>query len=171
MDIKEEILAQMDSALRPEFDKAIDNTIEGAFKEDVKTLGFMVASSIKCQWEVMKPHLFYAYCLGVKAQEAKAQAMPAKLVMELKAVITKALHANFAEWTEDQAEAVIEAIKQEGFAVVSHKDLLGLTVAINAVDMATHTESKTNEVREMWQDIALKLMALGEAQDSNNGIQ
>lgn len=73
MDIKEEILAQMDSALRPEFDKAIDNTIEGAFKEDVKTLGFMVANSIKCQWEVMKPHLFYAYCLGVKAQEAKAQ--------------------------------------------------------------------------------------------------
>ena len=76
MDIKEEILAQMDSALRPEFDKAIDNTIEGAFKEDVKTLGFMVANSIKCQWEVMKPHLFYAYCLGVKAQEAKAQAAP-----------------------------------------------------------------------------------------------
>lgn len=76
MDIKEEILAQMDSALRPEFDKAIDNTIEGAFKEDVKTLGFMVANSIKCQWEVMKPHLFYAYCLGVKAQEAKAQTVP-----------------------------------------------------------------------------------------------
>ncbi len=76
MDIKEEILAQMDSALRPEFDKAIDNTVEGAFKEDVKTLGFMVANSIKCQWEVMKPHLFYAYCLGVKAQEAKAQAVP-----------------------------------------------------------------------------------------------
>lgn len=79
MDIKEEILAQMDSALRPEFDKAIDNTIEGAFKEDVKTLGFMVANSIKCQWEVMKPHLFYAYCLGVKAQEAKAQTVPAQL--------------------------------------------------------------------------------------------
>ena len=81
MDIKEEILAQMDSALRPEFDKAIDNTIEGAFKEDVKTLGFMVANSIKCQWEVMKPHLFYAYCLGVKAQEAKAQAVPEGYVL------------------------------------------------------------------------------------------
>ncbi len=81
MGIKEEILAQMDSALRPEFDKAIDNTIEGAFKEDVKTLGFMVANSIKCQWEVMKPHLFYAYCLGVKAQEAKAQAVPEGVVL------------------------------------------------------------------------------------------
>lgn len=81
MDIKEEILAQMDSSLRPEFDKAIDNTIEGAFKEDVKTLGFMVANSIKCQWEVMKPHLFYAYCLGVKAQEAKAQTVPEGFVL------------------------------------------------------------------------------------------
>ncbi|MCO8069317.1 hypothetical protein NI468_02010 [Acinetobacter lwoffii] len=128
MDIKEEILAQMDSALRPEFDKAIDNTIEGAFKEDVKTLGFMVANSIKCQWEVMKPHLFYAYCLGVKAQEAKAQSVP------------------------------------EGFALVSQKDLLELTIAINAVDLATHTESKTNEVREMWQQVAIRLMALGGSQ-------
>ncbi len=81
MDIKEEILVQMDSALRPEFDKAIDNTIERAFEEDVKTLGFMVANSIKCQWEVMKPHLFYAYCLGVKAQEAKAQAVPEGFVL------------------------------------------------------------------------------------------
>ena len=91
--------------------------------------------------------------------------------MELKEVVKTAILRNSHEWGYEQAEAVIEAIKQEGFAVVSHKDLLGLTVAINAVDMATHTESKTNEVREMWQDIALKLMALGEAQDSNNGIQ
>lgn len=35
--------------------------------------------------------------------------------MELKAVITKAIQDNFSEFTEDQAEAVIEAIKQEGF--------------------------------------------------------
>ena len=91
--------------------------------------------------------------------------------MDIKEVIKTAILRNSHEWGDEQAEAVIEAIKQEGFAVVSHKDLLGLTVAINAVDMATHTESKTNEVREMWQDIALKLMALGEAQDSNNGIQ
>lgn len=64
-----------------------------------------------------------------------------------------------------QAQAV-----PEGFALVSQKDLLELTIAINAVDMATHTESKTNEVREMWQDIALKLMALGEAQDLSHGL-
>ena len=53
----------------------------------------------------------------------------------------------------------------EGFVVVNQKDLLELTIAINAVDLATHTESKTNEVREMWQQVALKLMALGTAQE------
>lgn len=53
----------------------------------------------------------------------------------------------------------------EGFVLVSHKDLLDLTVAINAVDLATHTDSKTNEVREIWQTIAIKLSSLGEAQE------
>ncbi|MEQ0923197.1 hypothetical protein ABLT40_05160 [Acinetobacter schindleri] len=38
--------------------------------------------------------------------------------MDIKEVITKALHANFSEFTEDQAEAVIEAIKQEGFVLI-----------------------------------------------------
>ena len=56
----------------------------------------------------------------------------------------------------------------EGFAAVSQKDLLELTIAINAVDLATHTESKTNEVREMWQQVALKLMALGISQEPAN---
>lgn len=56
----------------------------------------------------------------------------------------------------------------EGFALVSQKDLLELTIAINAVDLATHTESKTNEVREMWQQAALKLMALGTSQEPVN---
>ena len=88
--------------------------------------------------------------------------------MELKAVITKALHANFSEFTEDQAEAVIDAIKQEGFVIVSQKDLLELTIAINAIDLATHTEGKTNEVREMWQQVALKLIALGTSQEPAN---
>lgn len=48
----------------------------------------------------------------------------------------------------------------EGFLIVSQKDLLELTIAINAVDLATHAESKTNEVREMWQQVALKLGTL-----------
>ena len=51
---------------------------------------------------------------------------------------------------------------KEGYVLVSLKDILDLTVAINAVDLATHTEDKSNEVRELWQDAALKLMKLGE---------
>ena len=64
-------------------------------------------------------------------------------------------------------EAKAQAVP-EGFVVVNQKDLLELTIAINAVDLATHTESKTNEVREMWQQVALKLMALGTAQEPAN---
>ena len=66
-------------------------------------------------------------------------------------------------WLDAKAQAV-----PEGFVVVSQKDLLELTIAINAVDLATHTESKTNEVREMWQHVALKLMALGISQEPAN---
>ena len=66
-------------------------------------------------------------------------------------------------WQAAKAQAV-----PEGFVVVNQKDLLELTIAINAVDLATHTESKTNEVREMWQQVALKLMALGTAQEPSD---
>ena len=90
--------------------------------------------------------------------------------MNIKEVVKTAILRNSHEWGDEQAEAVIEAIKQEGFVIVSQKDLLELTIAINAIDLATHTESKTNEVREMWQDIALKLMALGEAQEPTNEL-
>lgn len=68
-------------------------------------------------------------------------------------------------WLTWQAKA--QAVP-EGFVVVSQKDLLELTIVINAVDLATHTESKTNEVREMWQQVALKLMALGISQEPAN---
>ena len=66
----------------------------------------------------------------------------------------------FDTWQAAKAQAW-----HEGFVVVNQKDLLELTIAINAVDLATHTESKTNEVREMWRQVALKLMALGTAQE------
>lgn len=69
----------------------------------------------------------------------------------------------WSAWQAAKAQAV-----PEGFVVVSQKDLLELTIAINAVDLATHTESKTNEVREMWQQVALKLMALGISQEPAN---
>ena len=48
----------------------------------------------------------------------------------------------------------------DGFVLVSQKELLELVIAINAVDLATHTEEKPNEVREMWQQVALKIGAL-----------
>ena len=48
----------------------------------------------------------------------------------------------------------------DGFVLVSQKKLLELFIAINAADLATHTEEKPNEVREMWQQVALKLGAL-----------
>lgn len=70
-------------------------------------------------------------------------------------------------WFGWQEKAKAQAVP-EGFVVVSQKDLLELTIAINAVDLATHTESKTNEVREMWQQVALKLMALGTSQEPTN---
>lgn len=73
------------------------------------------------------------------------------------------IHFGWKIWQAAKADAV-----PEGFVVVSQKDLLELTIAINAVDLATHTESKTNEVREMWQQIALKLMALGISQEPAN---
>jgi len=71
----------------------------------------------------------------------------------------------------DGAWAVWQAKSQavpEGFLLVSSKELLDLTVAINAVDLATHTDNKTNEVRKMWQDIAIKLSKLGEDQEQSH---
>ena len=66
-------------------------------------------------------------------------------------------HANdsLRIWQAAKAQAV-----PDGFVLVSYKDLLDLAIAINAVDLATHTEEKPNEVREMWQQVALKLGAL-----------
>ena len=58
-------------------------------------------------------------------------------------------------WQAAKAQAV-----PEGFVLVSQKELMELAIAINAVDLATHTEEKPNEVREMWQQVALKLGAL-----------
>lgn len=38
--------------------------------------------------------------------------------MKAQRIIVKALHENFSEFTEDQANAVIEALKLEGFVLV-----------------------------------------------------
>lgn len=38
----------------------------------------------------------------------------------IKDLITKALHENFAEFTEDQALSVIEALKANGFTIIQN---------------------------------------------------
>ena len=38
--------------------------------------------------------------------------------MKAKEIIVKALHENFSEFTEDQADAVLEALKLEGFVLI-----------------------------------------------------
>lgn len=58
-------------------------------------------------------------------------------------------------WQAAKAQAV-----PDGFVLVSQKELMELAIAINAVDLATHTQEKPNEVREMWQQVALKLGSL-----------
>ena len=65
------------------------------------------------------------------------------------------INSSWCTWQAAKAQAV-----PEGFVLVSQKELLELVIAINAVDLATHTEGKPNEVREMWQQVALKLGAL-----------
>ena len=79
------------------------------------------------------------------------------------ALVWQLKESHFTVWQAAKAQAI-----PDGFVVVSQKDLLELTIAINAVDLATHTESKTNEVREMWQQVALKLMALGISQEQDH---
>ena len=87
----------------------------------------------------------------------------ARSFAELEAKIERIAQECQSAFIKSQSAPVVP----EGFVLVGQKDLLELTIAINAVDLATHTESKTNEVREMWQQVALKLMALGAAQEQN----
>lgn len=66
-------------------------------------------------------------------------------------------------WQAAKAQAV-----PEGFKVVSFKQISELVVAVNKVDLMTHTEQKTNEARLAWQDIASKLQTMIEAQEPAN---
>ena len=70
------------------------------------------------------------------------------------------LHSYVYEFANAIEQAAKAQAMPEGFVLVSQKELLELVIAINAVDLATHTEGKPNEVREMWQQVALKLGAL-----------
>ena len=95
--------------------------------------------------------------------ESRYDAHFMQFALDLDFYVDKHTQTCWEAWQAAKAQAV-----PEGFVVVNQKDLLELTIAINAVDLATHTESKTNEVREMWQQVALKLMALCTAQEPDN---
>ncbi|WP_180050299.1 hypothetical protein [Acinetobacter sp. YH12105] len=66
--------------------------------------------------------------------------------MNIKAVITKAIQDNFSEFTEDQAEAVIEAIKQEGFVLMPKEPTKDTLIEIASIcigdDFANLDEAK-----------------------------
>lgn len=66
-------------------------------------------------------------------------------------------------WQAAKADAV-----PDGFKIVSFKQISELVVAVNKVDLMTHTEQKTNEVRLAWQDIASKLQTMIEAAQEQN---
>ena len=79
---------------------------------------------------------------------------------EFSAEVKRLYEADFIEMgTVSKEEAKAQAIP-DGFVLVSQKELLELVIAINEVDLATHTEGKPNEVREMWRQVALMLGAL-----------
>ena len=85
--------------------------------------------------------------------ESRYDANFMQFALDLDMYVDKHTQTSWEAW--QAAKAV-----QEGFVLVSQKELMELAIAINAVDLATHTEEKPNEVREMWQQVALKLGAL-----------
>ena len=54
--------------------------------------------------------------------------------MKAQKIIIQALHDNFSEFTEDQASAVIEALKLEGFVLMPRKCTNKMAHAAKAVD-------------------------------------
>ena len=73
------------------------------------------------------------------------------------------LNSSWCTWQAAKASAV-----PDGFKIVSFKQISELVVAVNKVDLMTHAEQKTNEVRLAWQDIASKLQAMIEAVQEQN---
>lgn len=87
--------------------------------------------------------------------------------MDINEVVTQALQANFSEFTEDQAAAVIEAIKANGFVLVSSLDLLDLTVMINWIDLLT-IGKRPAEVGYHMVSIGTRIQEMFEAQEPAN---
>jgi hypothetical protein len=87
--------------------------------------------------------------------ESRYDANFMQFALDLDMYVDKHTQTSWEAWQAAKAQAV-----PKGFVLVNQKELMELAIAINAVDLATHTEGKPNEVREMWQQVALKLGAL-----------
>lgn len=87
--------------------------------------------------------------------ESRYDAHFMQFALDLDMYVDKHTQTSWEAWQAAKAKAV-----SDGFVLVSQKELMELAIAINAVDLATHTQEKPNEVREMWQQVALKLDAL-----------
>lgn len=87
--------------------------------------------------------------------ESRYDANFMQFALDLDMYVDKHTQTSWEAWQAAKAQAV-----PDGFVLVNQKELMELAIAINAVDLATHTEGKPNEVRKMWQQVALKLGAL-----------
>lgn len=75
--------------------------------------------------------------------------------MDINEVVTQALQANFSEFTEDQAAAVIEAIKANGFVVMpkepNYEIIKSITSYILGEDQhGTPVGLMPNEAKEIY---------------------
>ena len=105
MDIHNELKAMMDINLKPEFELAINEVIEKSYKADIEKLGPGMAGLVKCQWEKMKPYLFFAYCLGAKAQAVPDTYTP--IVLALESVQSKIAKTSFLTMDEENENEVM----------------------------------------------------------------
>ena len=102
--------------------------------------------------------------IGIKfvEDENEYKIVGANWAVELEDACTE-LNVGWDAWQAAKASAV-----PDGFKIVSFKQISELVVAVNKVDLMTHTEQKTNEARLAWQDIASKLQTMIEALEPTN---
>ena len=87
--------------------------------------------------------------------------------MKAQKIIIQALHDNFSEFTEDQASAVIEALKLEGFVLVKMDDLELLRDSALEIKYAS-LNNDSDRIFSDIEDIQLSIERLIELQEPTN---
>ena len=87
--------------------------------------------------------------------------------MKAQKIIIQALHDNFSEFTEDQASAVIEALKLEGFVLVKMDDLELLRDSTLKIKYAS-LNNDSDRIFSDIEDIQLSIERLIELQEPTN---